>query len=241
MDKVKPSMIALIPARGGSKGVKGKNIKELAGKPLIAYAIEAALQCTDIDRIIVSTDRAEIADIAREYGAEVPFLRPAHLAEDQSSDRVVMLHLLDFLERSGSALPDFLTYLRPTTPFKSSDLISICYQKLCKNPDASALRTVTASEGVFHPYWMFGKGKDQFLKPFVDGISISKYYRRQMLPDCYRLNGVVDILRPDIIRKSDDIYGSNIAFQEVNEQQALDIDTEMDFLFAEFLMSQNRP
>jgi CMP-N,N'-diacetyllegionaminic acid synthase len=229
------NIVALIPARGGSKGIKGKNIKLLNGKPLIAFSIEAALKCKVINRIIVSTDNAEIASIAIKYGAEVPFMRPPEISTDQTPDQPVMQHCINWLNVNENFQPEYLAYLRPTTPFKTAILIENCFIKISNSKTATSLRTVTKSEGVFHPYWMYKTEKDE-LKPFIDGINIKEYYRRQMLPECYRLNGVIDILRPEIFMNQNDIYGKNIIYNELNEKQSVDIDNEFDFAFAEFLM-----
>lgn len=232
------NIIALIPARGGSKGVKNKNIRELNGKPLIQYTVEAALNCKSINRVIVSTNDKEIATIAKNLGADVPFLRPEEIATDNTPDRPVMTHLVNWLMENEGFSPSFLVYLRPTTPFKTSKLIDSCIKKIIANKEATSLRTVTKAEGVYHPYWMY-KSEEGALKSFIEGISIKDYYQRQLLPDCYRLNGVVDILKPEIFMKNEDIYGNNIFHFETNEEQSLDIDTEFDFQLAEFLFSKS--
>lgn len=228
-------LIALIPARGGSKGIPGKNIKELNGKPLIAYTIEAAKKCSIVKRIIVSTDNSEIASIAKKYGAEVPFIRPSEFAKDATPDRPVLKHCCEWLVNNENYEPDLVAYLRPTTPFKTSELIKKCYTKICNESGATSLRTVTQVEGVFHPYWMFKTSNNQII-PFVEGIDIKKYYRRQLLPECFRLNGVVDILKPKIFMNKTDMYGEKIIFEEIDEKLAVDIDNDFDLKFAEFLL-----
>ena len=233
------NIVALIPARGGSKGVKNKNIKTLNHKPLITYSIEAALSCKTIDRVIVSTNDKSIAKIAKEAGAEVPFLRPDDLATDTTPDRPVMLHLIDWLKENEHYKTDLLVYLRPTSPFKTSILINNCIKRISGQDWASSLRTVTKSEGIFHPYWMY-KSENEQLKPFIEGVSIEKYYQRQLLPDCFRLNGVVDILKPQLIKSSNNIYGNKISYFEIDENQAIDIDTELDFQFADFLIKNEK-
>lgn len=231
------NIIALIPARAGSKGVVGKNIRLLNGKPLIAYSIEAAKNCKVVSRVIVSTDSEEIAAIAKKYGAEVPFIRPKEIASDTTPDRQVMEHCINWLKENENYRPDYLAYLRPTTPFKTADLIQNCFKMILKTIEATSLRTITISVGVYHPYWMF-KPNNEKLVPFIEGVSIKNYYQRQMLPKCFRLNGVVDILRPDVFMKNKDIYGENMIGFEIDEKQSVDIDTEFDLKFAEFLIKE---
>lgn len=230
--------IALIPARGGSKTVIKKNIKPLNGIPLIAYTIKTALKAPQIDRVIVSTEDEEIAAITKITGADVPFIRPTDIARDDTPDRPVILHTLEWLKENENIEPDLLVYLRPTSPFKTTRIISDCLDKIEKDKQLTSVRTVSKAEGTEHPYWMF-KDENKRLKPFIENIEISKYYRRQLLPDCYKLNGVVDILKPDIVANSDNIYGDNIGFLEIDHLHSIDIDTELDFKFAEFLISMN--
>ena len=127
---MQPEIISIIPARGGSKGIPKKNIVLLAGKPLIAYSIGQSLQCRHIKRTIVSTDDPEIAEIAREYGAEVPFIRPKELAKDDTPDLPVFLHALDWLEKQESYLPDLIVHLRPTSPLREVKHIEEAIEKL---------------------------------------------------------------------------------------------------------------
>jgi len=230
--------IALIPARGGSKTVIKKNIKPLNGLPLIAYTIKAALKIAQIDRVLVSTEDEEIAAVAKEFGAEVPFLRPMDLAQDDTPDRPVILHTLDWLKTNENIEPELMVFLRPTSPFKTTQIITDCLERIENDKQLSSLRTVTKTEGTDHPYWMF-KNENQRLKSFIENIEISKYYRRQLLPDCYKLNGVVDILKPDIVERNENMYGDNIGFLEIDHLNAIDIDTELDFTFAEFLIFQD--
>ncbi len=173
--------IALIPARGGSKTIIKKNIKPLNGLPLIGYTIEAALKTPQINRIIVSTEDEEIAAVAKELGAEVPFKRPLKLAQDDTPDRPVILHTLEWLKANENIEPELLIFLRPTSPFKTPQIINDCLNRIKNNKQLTSLRTVTKAEGTEHPYWMF-KNEDNRLKPFIENIEISKYYRRQLLP-----------------------------------------------------------
>jgi N-acylneuraminate cytidylyltransferase/CMP-N,N'-diacetyllegionaminic acid synthase len=231
------SIVGLIPARGGSKEVPQKNIKLLAGKPLIAHTIEAARSSCLLDRVIVSTDSDEIASITETYDAEVPFMRPKGIALDDTPDRPVMAHFIDWWMAAEGGDLELLVYLRPTTPLKTNDLIDRCIQKLKSDKRLSSVRTITRVEGVSHPYWMY-KIENNRLKPFVGGLTKTKYYQRQTLPPCYRVNGVVDVLIPQNIIDSADIYGANTGYVEIDEHIGVDIDTAFDFEFCEFLMER---
>lgn len=228
--------IALIPARAGSKRLPKKNIKELNGKPLIAYSIEACLDCNIIDRVIVSTDDEAIANIAKKYGAEVPFLRPDYLSGDKVGDRDVMLHLVDWLKENENYEFDNLIYIRPTSPFKTLQMIEEGLEQL-SDTKYSAIRSVTKSEGVFHPYWMY-KQKNGVLNTFVDGLKVEDYYQSQLLPECFRLNGVVDITRVETVKNHKNIYGNSIGYIEIDEKRAIDIDTEFEFMLCEFMIEK---
>ncbi len=230
-------VMGLIPARSQSRGVPGKNIRTLGGVPLIAHSIRAAVAASGLDRVIVSTDSADIASIAREYGAETPFLRPDEFADDEATDRDVMSHALSWLKENEAVSFDLLVYLRPTTPFKTAGMIDAGIEKM-KKGDFTAVRSVTEVEGVSHPYWMYRR-EDDVLRPFVDGVDVMKdYYRRQLLPECYRLNGVIEVVDAARVEAGNDIYGERIGCVVIPADKAHDIDTQTDFLFCEFLMSR---
>jgi len=231
--------VGLIPARGGSKGVPKKNIRGLNGKPLIAYTIEAALGASLLSRVIVSTDSLEIAAISKQYGAEVPYLRPREIARDDTPDKPVCMHLIRWLKDNENFTFNYLVLLRPTTPFKTPQLIDFCIEKLHQNQNLTSIRTVTKAEGVHHPYWMF-RAVDETLEPFVKEVDGAKYYQRQLLPPCYRVNGVVDVIATSSLAASLSPYGDNIGFVEIDEKVAIDIDTSLDFEFCTFLMESEQ-
>lgn len=233
----KGGVLAVIPARGGSRGLPRKNIRPLRGRPLIAYSIEAALNAKSVGRVVVSTDDREIASIAASHGAEVPFMRPADLALDTTPDRPVLLHALDWLEKNGGYSPDAVVLLRPTTPLKTPGMIDGCIKLLAETPALTSVRTVTRVEGVFHPYWMY-KADGAVLKPFMDGMDVSQYYQRQLLPPCFRLNGVVDALRAETVRNCPDLFGPSIGFVDIGEERAVDIDNQHDLDLCEFMMER---
>lgn len=231
-------VLGLIPARGGSKTVPRKNLKNLNGIPLIAHTILASKKSKIVNRLIVSTDDEEIAKTACHYGAQVPFTRPVELARDDTPDKPVIKHALEWLRNQQNFKPDFVVYLRPTTPFKTHDIIDSMVKMMIQT-GADSVRSVTRVDGVFHPYWMFTKGKDQKALPVVKGVSIKDYYQRQLLPDVYRLNGVVDVLRSDVILNHEDLYGNDIRLFPVSESVSVDIDTQDDFDYCEFRLKKH--
>jgi CMP-N-acetylneuraminic acid synthetase len=229
--------LGIIPARGGSKTLHRKNMKMLNGKPLIAYTIEASLKSSLLNRLIVSTDDEEIGSIARAYGAEFLFLRPKELAEDSIGDLPVIKHAIEWVEENEHENIDKIVYLRPTTPFRTPQIIDACIDKV-DSDDYSGLRTVTRVGGVHHPYWMY-RSEQGVLKPFCSGINISEYYQRQLLPECLRLNGVVEVILSHTIMKND-LYGDKIGYLEIDEMHSIDIDNEFDLDFAEFCMQRHQ-
>lgn len=227
--------VAIVLARGGSKGVPRKNIRNLCGKPLIAYAVEPGLAAKKVDRVIVSTDDEEIAKIARYLGAEVPFIRPKELAEDTTPDLPVYRHLIEWLDEDEGYTFDFLLNLRCTTPLKTSEMIDAAVDILSKE-DCDSVRTAHQVAGEEHPYWMFKKGENGIASSFVDGIKLEEYHQRQLLPPCYALNFLVDAMRVDVVMKAPYPCGNKVKLLEIAPNLAVDIDTENDFLVCEALL-----
>lgn len=225
------NIIAVIPARGGSKGVPRKNLRLVCGKPLIAYAIQAGLGSPSIERVIVSTDDEEIAEVARRYGAEVPFMRPAGLAGDSVPDQPVFMHAVGWLEDNGYR-PDFVLNLRATTPMKTAGDVEAVIMKWTTS-GCDCVRTVTRAK--HHPYWMIKPDGDRCVQ-FVDGIDLERYHQRQLLPAAYYFNGVVDGMARDRVMSGGPMYGGDVRFVEVPEERAVDIDTEMDLKLCEYFM-----
>jgi CMP-N,N'-diacetyllegionaminic acid synthase len=228
-------IIGLIPARGGSKRLPGKNIKTLAGKPLIAYTIEAALKARHLDKVIVSTDNEDIKNISLSYGAEVPFIRPEELSGDKVSDLPVMQHALGFLS-DDRCKADAIVYLRPTSPFKTSGVIDEVVEKFWQTK-AEVVRTISPVEGVFHPYWMFTRGEDGTVQPFIEGIEIRKYYQSQLLPKAFRISGLVDLFSDKAIVRGNIFDNANTSSVIVEPAMAIDIDTALDFSICEQRLS----
>ncbi len=230
-------VLGIIPARGGSKRVPQKNIRLLAGRPLISYTIEAALKSKHINRLIVSTDDEEIAKIAEKYGAEVPFLRPASLAQDDTPDQPVFQHALESLKEHDGYEPDIVVHLRPTTPLKTPQTIAKVIEKM-RETKADIVRTMSCVEGVNHPYWMYSMKSDSRAVPFLDAINVSDYYQRQLLPEVYRINGVVDAYTKGTMIKGNMLANENVYGLVISEKESIDIDTEFDFNICEILINK---
>jgi len=230
---MKHKILALIPARGGSKGILRKNIRMLAGKPLIAYSIEKALKSIYIDRVIVSTDDEQIADIAKEYGAEV-LIRPKKLATDDTSDLPVFQHALKKLKEKEDYDPTFVLNIRPTCPLRNVEDIDNAIEKMIRI-NCDSVRTITEVKD--HPYWT-SKLKGDKMAPFLDDVDVNKYYRRQLLPDAYITNGAVDVMKSEIIMKKNNLYGRDIRGIITPPERSVDIDTELDLKIAEFLLTE---
>ena len=190
-----PETLALIPARGGSKSIPRKNLVPVAGNPLIAYSIDHALRSAYITRTIVSTDDAEIAEVARALGAEVPFLRPAELASDESTDLEVFRHALEWLREKEGYVPELVVHLRPTGPVRRPALIDAAIEKMLQHPEAHSLRSVSAP--IQTPYKMWSIVEDR-LEPLLslEGVGESHSVSRQSLPRVWWQNGYVDVVRP---------------------------------------------
>lgn len=198
-------VLALIPARGGSKSVPRKNLLEIAGKPLIAYSIGHALQCSLVTRTIVSTDDSEIAEVARSFGAEVPFLRPAEFATDAATDLQVFRHALEWLGERRYR-PDLVVHLRPTGPVRDVGLIEHAISLMAKREEADSLRAVGIAEQTPYKMWRI---EGSYLRPALDlpGFPEAHSMPRQRLPAVYWQNGYVDIVRPRTVLELDSMVG----------------------------------
>lgn len=221
------SILAIIPARSGSKGLPGKNIKKFRGVPLLGIAIQQAKQVGAIDRIIVSTDSEEYAELARSFGAEVPFLRPSELSTDLADDLSTFQHCLAQLKEQGY-IPDLVVHLRPTYPLRTSGEIDECIQMLQKQPLADSVRSVCAS--VASPYKMY-KIENARLKPVAE-CEIPEAFNqpRQRLPLTFEHNGAIDVIRTKVILEGS-MSGTGILPFLMKHNH--DIDTLEDFLDAE--------
>ncbi len=233
--KTNYQILALIPARGGSKGVKRKNILPLNGKPLIAWTIETALNCSAVNRVLVSTEDLEIAKIAQEYGAEVPFIRPEALAQDDTPDLPVYQQACSWLAEKEDYQPDIIVWLRPTSPLRTIEDIEKAIAILATTK-ANSVRSVCAVE--HHPYWMKRVAEDNYLVPFIEGKDEKTYYRRQLLPTAYRLNGAVDLTWCKTVLEKSQLYFGDMQGYIMPPERSIDIDTELDFAIAEILLGR---
>lgn len=227
----KPSILALIPARGGSKGVPRKNIRDVGDKPLIAWSIEAAIQSARLDRVIVTTDDVEIAAIAQQYGAEVPFTRPSVLAQDQTTSADVVIHALDWLSTHQNYNPDLILLLQPTSPLRSTADIDAAID-LLQEKRASSI--VSVCEAHPHPYWAKKVDDDGKLSEFFP--LDQTHTQRQTLPPAYSVNGAIYLVdcRQFITHKSFYLTPSYAYFMP--RSRSIDVDTEWDLQIADFAL-----
>ncbi len=203
-------VLALIPARGGSKRVPQKNIKELAGKPLLFYTIEQAKKSKYIDRLIVSTDDQGVARIAKECGAEVPFMRPAELAGDEVTDFPVFLHCLEWLRDNEKYQPDIVVQLRPTHPLRDPADVDRAIELLASHPEADSVRTVKEPDQT--PFKMYKIGERGLLEALlpIHGVPESFNLPRQKLPQAYEHVGVADVIWAKTITEKKEMSGKKI-------------------------------
>jgi len=204
----KAEVLALIPARGGSKSVPRKNLLPIAGKPLIAYSIRHALDCSLVTRTIVSTDDDEIAEVSRRFGAEVPFRRPAEAATDTATDLQVFRHALLFLQER-SYTPELVVHLRPTGPVRHVQLIERAVNLMLRHPEADSLRAVGLAEQTPYKMWRIEGSYLRQALP-LEGYPESHSMPRQKLPAVYHQNGYVDIVRPRTILEMDSMVGQTV-------------------------------
>lgn len=226
---------SIIPARGGSKGVPGKNIRSLNEYPLVAYSIAASKLSKKIKRTIVSTDSEEIATIALHYGAEVPFIRPREFATDTSPDIEFILHTLNWFRENEGKVPDYWVHLRPTTPLREPDIIDSAIDRICSLPEATSLRSGhPASES---PYKWFLKDESGYFKSIVAEVSTEQSnLPRQVFPTVYIPDGYVDILKSSFIIDTKTLHGNRmIGFESPVCQE---IDTIEDFEYLEFVLKK---
>ena len=229
------SMVAIIPARSGSKGVPGKNINLLGGYPLIAFSIVAAKMTPGIDRVIVSTDSAEYAAIANKYGAETPFLRPEEISGDKSTDMDLFLHSLKWLSENEKTVPEFLMHLRPTTPLRDPNIMQKAIELFLTKQEASSLRSGhLAPES---PFKWFLKDELGYFKGLRDDLTPEKVnLPRQSFPAVYMPDGYVDIVRSSCILNEGSLHGNNMLVFE--SPYCVEVDTKDDFDYLEFQLEK---
>jgi len=227
-------ILSIIPARGGSKGIKLKNLAKIDDKPLVAFSIEHSLASKLINRTIVSTENEEIAKISKKYGAEIPILRSNDLADDHVLDLPVFEHMLSYLKQKENYVPEIVVHLRPTSPFRKAKWIDSAIRLLIENTSADSVRSV--SEPSQHPYRIF-EIKDKYLISIMNKRHPEPYLlRRQDLPKMYYYNCVIDVTRSSTIFKKKSMTGSKMLPYIMKTEDSIDIDTEMDLEFAKILL-----
>lgn len=220
-------VIAIIPARGGSKGIPRKNLVEVNGLPLVAHSIHHGLQASLVNRVLVSTDDEEIRALAIAHGAEAPFLRPAELAQDQTLDLPVFEHVLRFLEAEEGYHPDLVVHLRPTAPLRRSKWIDQAVQLLIDHPEADSVRSVSPPDK--HPYRIFRIDANGYLEPVMKHEHPLPYLlRRQDLPPMYYYNCVIDVTRPHTILDKSSMTGDRMLPFMMDADDSFDIDAPRD-------------
>ena len=218
------TVLAIIPARGGSKGVPRKNVRDLAGKPLIYWTIDNAKNSKYIDRLILSSDDEEIVDVARAAGCDVPFVRPVELATDTATGVDVLCHAVE----NAGAQYDYVVLLQPTSPLRESTDIDAAIE-LCLREAATSV--VSVAEAAKSPYWMYQMKEDGALTPFVENVATN----RQQLPRSYALNGAVYVLKVSQLIARRQIIDAQTLGYVMPSERSYDIDSETDFLVCEFL------
>tara|TARA_B110000967_G_scaffold134480_1_gene137314 strand:- start:4583 stop:5308 length:726 start_codon:yes stop_codon:yes gene_type:complete len=232
-------ILAIIPARGGSKGLLDKNILPLNGHPLISYSIAAGLQTSEINRVICSTDSNIIAEVAQEYGAETPFMRPAIISQDNSSDFEAFSHALNWLELNENYFPDIVIQLRPTSPIRFVSDIQEAINSLIKNPKIDSVRAI--SEPITTPFKMWKMDNEKILEPLLSLPDISEPYNaaRQELPKIWAQTGTLEVIWSQTIKIKKSMTGDKILGLKIDPDTYIDIDTLNSFLLAELVMKNS--
>jgi N-acylneuraminate cytidylyltransferase/CMP-N,N'-diacetyllegionaminic acid synthase len=227
------TVLALIPARGGSKGLRGKNIMKFGSKPMIAWSIGHAKGSRYVDRTIVSTDEPDIARIAEQYGAEVPFMRPHRLATDGSKLMDAIIHAIDNIEAAGERY-DILVLLQPTSPLRTSRDVDYAIKLLLEK---NARSIVSVCEAEHHPYWVNSLPADGNMGSFLKKEAVN--VNRQDLPAYYRLNGCVFVSYCDHLKKRASFYGAGSFAYVMPSSRSADIDNMQDFMLAQAMLKTN--
>jgi CMP-N-acetylneuraminic acid synthetase len=229
----RPLTIGLICARGGSKGVARKNIRLLGGKPLIGWAIEVARNCPSLDRVVVSTEDSEIAELARGFGAEVPFIRPRELAQDGSPELLVWRHAIQTLGAQTGRIADVLVSIPTTSPFRSVEDVEVCVAGL---HGGSADLCITVRHAHRNPYFNMVRLTDGWAG--LVATPPTPIFNRQDAPEVFEITTVAYAAKAAYVLRAERLLGDRVRATIVPEERSLDIDTEMDLAFAEFLLKR---
>jgi CMP-N-acetylneuraminic acid synthetase len=231
----------VVPARGGSKGIPRKNLQLLSGRPLVAHAVQTALDARPlVSRVLCSTDDPQIAAAASAAGAEVPFLRPSRLAQDATEDWPVFVHVLDWLEEHEQWVPDLIVNLRPTSPLRTPRHVADAI-RLLFDTGADSVKAVCMARQ--HPHKMWLRQADGEIEPFLKTpfrLSRGPDVPRAELEDVYWQNGVVDVTRREVIREQRVMIGRRVAGLVTKLEESIDIDTPLDLAMAELLYAQRQ-
>ena len=232
-------IMALIPARAGSKRVKNKNIRDLGGIPLIGYKIRVALESKYINKIILSTDSEEIRAVAQSFGIRVPFLRPGEISGDNSTELEFHQHALKWLSENENYVPYLIVNLYPTSPFVSSKTIDMAIKKIIENSDYDSLRSVVKCSE--HPYKMWIEKDGNYLEPFIksedDNTHTLSYH---LLPKVYIQNACIYITKPETINKYKTTIGKKVLSFKMDKIESFDINTELDFMIADMMVRNKK-
>jgi len=226
-----PKFLAIITARGGSKTIPKKNIKKLAGKPLIKYTIEAAQRSKLLNRVIVSTDSKEIARYCKKQGVEVPFLRPKYLAKDTSKSLDVLLHAVKYLEKKAGYKPDYIITLQPTSPLRTNQDIDNSIKLILKNKKADSLVSVNSVPHAHHPHKIM-----TFNGKYLNQTKKGKIIRRQDLSKSYARNSAIYVTKYETLVKEKKIIGSKCLPYFMPKERSIDMDDKFDWEIANFLI-----
>jgi N-acylneuraminate cytidylyltransferase len=234
----KDKILALIPARGGSKSLPNKNILPFRGKPLVVHSIEEALRARNVGRVIVSTDSQKIAKISLQAGAEVPFLRPAEFAADHSTDLEVFHHALEWLDSHEAYRPAIVVHLRPTSPLRPEGLIDRGIEQLAAHPEADSLRTVVPAAHTPYKMWRIN---GSYLEPLMSHPSFPEPYNmpRQLLPPFYWQNAYLDVTRWTTVMEKKSMTGKRIFALLMSSEEDVDVDNLLDLERAEEKANHN--
>jgi N-acylneuraminate cytidylyltransferase len=235
----RPRVLAVVPARGGSKGLTRKNLRPLGGKPLVAHAVRAGLAASLVDRVVCSTDDPEIAEAARLAGAEVPFLRPPELAQDSTEDLPVFVHALAWLQQHEGWAPELVVNLRPTSPLRRPAHVDEAIRLLCVT-GAESVKSLCLARQHPHKMWLFTRDS-RLVEPYLKTtfrLERGPDVPRAELEDVYWQNGVVDVTRREVILDQRRMIGERVAGLVTDPADSIDIDSDLDLALAELLLAR---
>lgn len=228
-------VLGIIPARGGSKGVPRKNIRSLGGKPLLAYTVESALSSKLLTHTVLSTDDAEIAEVGRSLGLEVPFMRPRELALDETPTFPVVLHALAAMEAVGEKF-DAVCLLQPTNPLRKSSDIDTCI-RLLETSGADSVVSILPVPDTFNPKWVYWRSPDGKME--LASGDLEPVSRRQELPQAFHRDGSIYVTRRNVLFEQGNLYGIDVRGYEMDADRSVNIDTQDDWESAEILVHKN--